>query len=62
MALTTRQTVLLSLVAIGPIAVFSVFGPDIRTLIAAFNVVLITASLYIAFGPHRDSGSMSASF
>ena len=48
---TPRQAAALGLVALLPVATYVVYRPDVSAAIALVNVVLITASLFVAFSP-----------
>lgn len=54
---TPRQTLLVGLLAIVPVAVFGASRPDLLALIAIVNVVIITAALYTAFRPIGSHGT-----
>lgn len=49
--ITPRQAVLVGLLAVIPAIIYGTLGPDVSALVAVVNIVLITASLYVAFQP-----------
>ena len=55
---TPRMAVAIGLAAIVPIVVYGITGTPEAALMAAVNVVIIVAALYLAFGPvgSPDSG------
>lgn len=49
--ITPRQAVLVGLLALVPVAAYGLFAPELTAIVAAVNVVIVTAALYVAFRP-----------
>lgn len=56
MAVAPRLVALAGLLALVPVIAYAVGKPDYTVLVAALNVVLIAAALWIATGPAEANG------
>jgi len=60
MSITPRLVGLLSLLALAPAAVFVSIGGETIAAVTFVNVLIITASLAIAFSPHEGGDHATA--
>jgi hypothetical protein len=56
MAVAPRFVALAGLLALVPVAAYAIGKPDYTVLVAALNVVLIAAALWMATGPAQADG------